>query len=131
MMRGKWLWFIFAALLALSGWQYGKATSGAFGQDQAVDIVLAQHPEFPLARGKKVIEKTIGGKYPGAKVTGVLATSVEFSGEPDVYHVTLSEKWSLEIGDNEVEAFWRYKVTPQGAELVESADNTELLNIVK
>lgn len=132
-MSHRWLSLLCVTLLALTifGCQSGKSTSDAFDTNQAVDIVLDQHPEFPLAGGTKEIETMTGGKYPGTQVTGTLATTVDPSDEPDVYHVTLTEKWHLKIGNLEVERFWRYKVTPQGAELMESADNTDLLNIVK
>lgn len=133
MMSLKWLSILCATLLALTicGCQSGKPTSDAFDLNQAVDIVLALHPEFPPAGGTKEIETMTGGKYPGTKVSGTLATSVDPSGEPDVYHVTLTKKWRIKIGDQEVEGFWKYRVTPQGAELMASADNTDLLNIIK
>lgn len=132
-MNLKWLSLVCATLLALtlSGCQSGQLSSDAFDSNQAVGIVLELHPEFPLAGGTKGIEKMTGGKYPGAKVTGTLATTVDPSGEPDVYHVTLTEKWHLKIGNQEVEGFWKYRVAPQGAELMESVGNTDLLNVVK
>jgi len=82
-----------------------------FDQHQAVAAVLKEHPGFPQANETEEIETVTGGPAPGSTVTGTLHTSV-FNGE-------------------QVEGHWTYAVTPDGIELVDSADNTELVTMIK
>jgi|GEM_PF-5029895 len=102
-----------------------------FDQHQAVAAVLKEHPGFPQANETEEIETVTGGPAPGSTVTGTLHTSVEATSETDTYTVTLSKRWNLIFNGEQVEGHWTYAVTPDGIELVDSADNTELVTMIK
>jgi hypothetical protein len=102
-----------------------------FNKTQAVDAVLKDHPEYPQAGETKDIETMTGGPAPGSKVTGTLATTVDTTSEPEAYTVTLTKRWNLTFNDKKLIGYWKYKVTPQGVQLIESEDNTDLVQLVK
>jgi hypothetical protein len=72
-----------------------------------------------------------GGDAPGSKVTGTLTTTVNASSEPETYIVTLTKRWNLTFNDKKLAGYWKYKVTPQAVQLIESDDNTDLVQLVK
>jgi hypothetical protein len=103
----------------------------SFDKQQAVDAVLTDHPDYPRIGETKDIETMTGGDAPGSKVTGTLTTTVNASSEPETYIVTLTKRWNLTFNDKKLVGYWKYKVTPQAVQLIESDDNTDLVQLVK
>ena len=108
-----------------------EAISTSFDKEKAAAAVLKDHPEFPKPGETKEIETITGGPAPGTKVKGTLSTTVEASSEPDTYIVTLTKNWNFSVNEKKLLGDWKYKVTPQSVQLIESEDNTDLIRIVK
>ncbi|WP_337100355.1 hypothetical protein [Paenibacillus sp. YIM B09110] len=102
-----------------------------FDEVQAVAAVLKEMPEFPEAGQAKQIEVAAGGKEPGTKVKGTLATTVAASSNAGTYTVTLTKNLEYTINDEKLRGYWIYEVTPEETRLVESNDNTSLIETVK
>ncbi|WP_052339534.1 hypothetical protein [Gorillibacterium massiliense] len=105
--------------------------TASFSEQQAVSIVLKDHPEYPEAGQTKAIETVTGGLAPGTKVTGSLATEVEAALDPQTYIVTLTKEWNFSVNGEKLIGKWVYNVTPEGAQMLSSEDNTDLIQIVK
>jgi ABC-type glycerol-3-phosphate transport system substrate-binding protein len=100
-------------------------------KEKAAAAVSQRPPGISLSWVSKEFETITGGPAPGAKVKGTLTTTAEASSDPDTYTVTLTKNWNVSVNGKKLMGYWKYKVTPQTVQLVESEDNTDLIRIVK
>ncbi|MDQ0116033.1 hypothetical protein J2T15_005509 [Paenibacillus harenae] len=105
--------------------------NAGFDENQAVAAVLKEKPDFPPSGQAKEIEVVTGGKAPGTKVKGTLSTTVAASSSPGKYTVTLMKNLDYTINEEVLRGYWIYEVTPEETRLVESNDNTILIETVK
>jgi hypothetical protein len=99
--------------------------------EQAAAAVLRDHPDFPGPGETKSIATMTGGPAPGTKVTGRLSTTVEPWAGKGEYRVTLRKDWDMTFSGKKLSGHWTYKVTADAVQLIESEDNTDLVNQVK
>lgn len=105
--------------------------TGGFDENQAVAAVLKEQPEFPQAGQAKEIEVVTGGLAPGTKIKGTLATTVAASSTPGIYTVTLTKNLDFIVNDEKLRGYWIYEATAKEIRLIESNDNTSLIETVK
>lgn len=103
----------------------------SFNKEQAVERIIRNHPEFTHAGETKSIETITGGPAPGTKVSGSMSTSVEPASEHGAFIVTLTKDWDFTFSGKKLSGYWKYKVTSDSEELLETKDNTDLIRLVK
>lgn len=107
-------------------------SSVQFSENNAVAMVLKDHPDFPSAGESKEVETRTGGPAPGLLVKGELKTTVESTKETDTYIVTLTKVWHQKVNGIEPKSVWKYKVTGDGKViLISSQENADLINTIK
>ncbi|MHB8061059.1 MAG: M56 family metallopeptidase [Ruminiclostridium sp.] len=99
-------------------------------QDEAILIVLKDHTGFPASTSDKITLKLPIGGPEGSTVNVTFATSVEEAGEK-TYIVILTKDWGLTVNGTYVKSFWKYRVTSDGATLIDSVDNDALPGLIK
>lgn len=98
-----------------------------FNETSAAHMVLKDNPDFPEPGKVKKIKTRTGGPYPGTFVIGELRTKVEKSSGNEAYIVTLTKSWKATINGIEAKSVWKYKVSPDGVELIFKVENDVLI----
>ncbi len=89
---------------------------------RAITLVTNVQGDFPDWEGTKEILVRTGGKHPGAKVRVLLETSCT-EGNDGTYEVLLQKTWDISINGIQPISYWKYKVTEDRMELVDSENN--------
>lgn len=102
----------------------------SFGQAEAITESVKNHPEFPINPNDTVIKELPIGGPSGSTAKVKFTTKAELYGKR-TFLVTLTKDWGITVNGTYAKSFWKYKVTPNGIELLESVDNDYLPNIIK
>ena len=125
---------LFICLTSFAGYKYvSKASDNnldSFSQAEAIAVSVKNHPEFPINPNVTVTKELPIGGPSGSTAKVKLTTKVELSGKRTVL-VTLTKDWGITVNGTYAKSFWKYKVTPNDIELLESVDNDYLPNIIK
>jgi hypothetical protein len=129
----KILFFIFSVLIliSLAGCiKTSSASSKGFSEDNAISMVIKDHPEFPSNKVNTITKKLPIGGPAGTTADVKFKTNIEkFSG--DAYNVILVKDWGITVNGTYVKSSWKYKVTPDNVVLVDKVDNDYLPEIMK
>ena len=109
--------------------QKSTQTVNIFDENDAISKVIKEHPEFPSSVGSKEISLDDFGKQ-GHRLIGSLKTEVEKVGE-DEYIVIMTKKWNIKVNDIDAVSYWKYKVTPDILNLIDSKEKADIVNIIK
>lgn len=129
----KILFFIFSVLIliSLAGCVQTSSTSNkGFSEDEAISMVIKDHPEFPSNKIDTLTKKLPTGGPSGATADVKFKTNIEKSSE-DAYNVTLIKDWSITVNGTYVKSSWKYKVTSKNVDLVQKVDNDYLPGTMK
>jgi hypothetical protein len=129
----KILFFIFSVLILISlvgSVQTSSTSSKEFSEDEAISMVIKDHPEFPSNKVDTITKKLPIGGPPGAAADVKFKTNIEKS-SGDAYNVTLIKDWGITVNEIYVKSSWKYKVTSKNVDLVQKVDNDCLPGVMK
>lgn len=106
-----------------------KINPNKFSETDAISMVIKDHPDFPINPNNIIIKKLPIGGPPGEATNVKFTTKVEKQGN-FAYVITFIKDWGIKINGIYAKSFWKYKVTPNGIELIENVDNDYLPTIV-
>ena len=112
----------------LSSGDSNKQKSNGISEAQAIQEVIKKHPDFPSSIGTVTKKLPIGGAQ-SSTADVKFTTKVETAS--DAYVITLIKDWGISVNGKYVESFWKYKVANDGASLVDSEDNDNLVKQMK
>ncbi|MDV3427508.1 MAG: hypothetical protein LIR50_10795 [Bacillota bacterium] len=125
---------LFVFLTSFIRYKYAPKASDnnldSFSQTEAIAVSVKNHPDFPISPNYTVIKELPIGGPSGSTAKVKFTTKVELYGKR-TFLVTLTKDWGITVNGTFIKSFWKYKVTPNGIELLESVDNDYLPYIIK
>ncbi|MDP4144953.1 MAG: hypothetical protein Q8936_10810 [Bacillota bacterium] len=129
----KILFFVFSIfiLISLAGCnQTSSANNNVLSQDEAITMVIKDHPEFPSNKVDTLTKKLPIGGPSGTTADVKFTTNIEKS-SGNAYTVNLIKDWGLTVKGKYIKSYWKYKVTPDKVVLIEKVDNDYLVATMK
>lgn len=129
-----------------SGWIYRNGTNEAYTlskesveeinrllqyltQDQAIEKVLKENPEFPDKAGIIEKEETLGPK-PINKVSVKYETKIEEKAN-NAYTITFTKTWGIKVNGKTPVSYWKYEVSSERINLVDESTTGDLVENIK
>ncbi len=128
----KYIWLVITVMVLMSGCTANKQSSD-FTETEAISKVLSlgelkeEASNFPMTSDVRVIESDGPGPSPDQntpKMKTYYTTQASQAGK-DTYIVTLAKNYNMVLNNEELVAYWLYKVTPDETVLIRSEDNTD------
>ncbi len=100
-------------------------------EDEAINLVLERHPEFPHnVDDIKEIKVRTGGPAPGIIVGAELITEIEKT-KDNKYIVLLTKNWNVSFNGVNVQSYWKYQVDHNSVVLLDSNNNDYKIDLIK
>ncbi|MBZ9687488.1 hypothetical protein G9F72_014245 [Clostridium estertheticum] len=105
-------------------------SKNTFDEAKAILMVVKDHPDFPSSQSDTITKKLPTGGPQGTTANVKFTTKVENAGE-SIYEVTLTKDWGISVNGKYAKSYWKYTVTTNSVNLLESIDNDNLPNTMK